>query len=68
MKLHKTIKNLDKIGANKIEITEDGTIYVTLDNTLELGNLVGIWEIFYKHYELEIISGNGNLILKLKHY
>lgn len=66
MKLHKTIKKLDDLNIRNIEKIEDGAIYATLEDTLDLGYLTAIWEMFSSYYECTITSGNGNLILKLK--
>ena len=66
MKLHKTIKKLDNLNIRNIEKIEDGAIYATLEDTLDLGYLTAIWDIFLSHYECTITSGNGNLILILK--
>ena len=66
MKLHKAIKKLDNLNIRNIEKIEDGAIYATLEDTLDLGYLTAIWEMFSPHYECTITSGNGNLILILK--
>ena len=66
MKLHKAIKKLDNLNIRNIEKIEDGAIYATLEDTLDLAYLTAIWKMFSSYYECTITTGNGNLILILK--
>ena len=68
MKLHKAIKKLDNLNIRNIEKIEDGAIYATLEDTLDMEYLSSIWVTFCPYYECKITSGNGNLILILKPY